>query len=69
MSKNWQKSFSKKNLDRFLFNNTMKNSLSNKNVLITAGATYEPIDPVRFIGNRSSGKQGIEIAKVMASAD
>lgn len=31
-------------------------------ILITAGPTHEPIDPVRFIGNRSSGKMGIEIA-------
>lgn len=31
-------------------------------VLITAGPTHEPIDPVRFIGNRSSGKMGIQIA-------
>ncbi|GMO61111.1 MAG: hypothetical protein Ta2D_06970 [Rickettsiales bacterium] len=37
-----------------------------KKILITAGPTYEPIDPVRFIGNRSSGKQGIAIAKVFA---
>jgi len=35
-------------------------------VLITAGPTYEPIDPVRFIGNRSSGKMGIAIAEVFA---
>ena len=34
-------------------------------VLVTAGPTYEPIDPVRFIGNRSSGKQGYAIAKAM----
>lgn len=34
-----------------------------KTVLITAGATSEPIDPVRFITNRSSGKMGMEIAK------
>jgi phosphopantothenoylcysteine decarboxylase/phosphopantothenate--cysteine ligase len=40
--------------------------LTNKTVLVTAGPTYEPIDPVRFIGNRSSGKQGIAIAKVFA---
>lgn len=40
--------------------------LKNKKVLITAGATYEPIDPVRFIGNRSSGKTGIAIAEEMA---
>jgi phosphopantothenoylcysteine decarboxylase/phosphopantothenate--cysteine ligase len=32
-------------------------------VLVTAGGTREPIDPVRFIGNRSSGKQGISIAQ------
>ena len=35
-------------------------------VLITAGPTHEPIDPVRFIGNRSSGKMGIAIAEVFA---
>lgn len=38
----------------------------NKTVLVTAGPTYEAIDPVRFIGNRSSGKMGFEIAKVLA---
>ena len=38
--------------------------LKNKTVLITAGPTYEQIDPVRFIGNYSSGKMGFEIAKV-----
>ena len=36
--------------------------LSSKTVLITAGPTYEAIDPVRFIGNRSSGKMGCELA-------
>ncbi len=36
--------------------------LAGKKVLITAGPTYEPIDPVRFIGNRSSGKMGVAIA-------
>ena len=41
--------------------------LKGKNVLITAGPTYEAIDPVRFIGNRSSGKMGIELAKVCAN--
>src|SRR5271165_1231146 len=35
-------------------------------VLITAGGTREPIDPVRFIGNRSSGKQGYALARVAA---
>ncbi len=38
--------------------------LQGKNILITAGPTYEPIDPVRFIGNRSSGKMGAAIADV-----
>ena len=37
--------------------------LSGKKVLVTAGPTYEAIDPVRFIGNHSSGKMGIAIAK------
>ena len=37
--------------------------LSGKKVLITAGPTYEAIDPVRFIGNRSSGKMGYAIAE------
>ena len=38
--------------------------LEDKNVLITAGPTREPIDPVRFISNRSSGKMGFSIAQV-----
>lgn len=41
--------------------------LRGKKVLITAGPTYEAIDPVRFIGNHSSGKMGFEIAKTAAS--
>ena len=36
--------------------------LAGRRVLVTAGPTYEPIDPVRFVGNRSSGKMGIAIA-------
>ncbi|MFY7742683.1 MAG: bifunctional phosphopantothenoylcysteine decarboxylase/phosphopantothenate--cysteine ligase CoaBC [Flavobacterium sp.] len=36
--------------------------LKGKKILITAGPTYEPIDPVRFIGNHSSGKMGYELA-------
>lgn len=39
------------------------NKLKGKRVLITAGPTYEPIDPVRFIGNRSSGKMGFALAE------
>ena len=41
--------------------------LRGKRVLITAGPTYEAIDPVRFIGNHSSGKMGFEIAKSAAN--
>ena len=38
--------------------------LKNKHILITAGPTYEAIDPVRFVGNHSSGKMGYSIAEV-----
>lgn len=41
-------------------------SLSGKKFLITAGPTYEAIDPVRFIGNHSSGKMGVAIAEAVA---
>lgn len=41
--------------------------LRNKKVLITAGPTYEAIDPVRFIGNHSSGKMGFELARAFAN--
>jgi phosphopantothenoylcysteine decarboxylase/phosphopantothenate--cysteine ligase len=41
-----------------------KDKFSGKKVIITAGATFEQIDPVRFIGNNSSGKQGIYIAEI-----
>ncbi len=40
-----------------------KQVLKGKKVLITAGPTHEQIDPVRFIGNNSSGKMGVELAK------
>ncbi len=42
-----------------------QNLLKGKKILITGGSTFENIDPVRFIGNHSSGKQSIEIAKVL----
>jgi phosphopantothenoylcysteine decarboxylase/phosphopantothenate--cysteine ligase len=42
--------------------------LAGKRVLVTAGPTHEPIDPVRYIANRSSGKQGYAIAKAAADA-
>ncbi|MFB9107474.1 bifunctional phosphopantothenoylcysteine decarboxylase/phosphopantothenate--cysteine ligase CoaBC [Flavobacterium gyeonganense] len=41
--------------------------LKGKKILVTAGPTYEAIDPVRFIGNHSSGKMGFDIAKVAAN--
>lgn len=42
-------------------------ALAGKSVLITAGPTYEPIDPVRFIGNHSSGKMGVALALELAA--
>jgi phosphopantothenoylcysteine decarboxylase/phosphopantothenate--cysteine ligase len=52
----------------FIENDIIKGlPLFNKKVLITAGPTYEAIDPVRFIGNHSSGKMGFELAKKAAN--
>jgi phosphopantothenoylcysteine decarboxylase/phosphopantothenate--cysteine ligase len=42
--------------------------LSGRHVIVTSGPTHEPIDPVRYIANRSSGKQGHAIAKAAAEA-
>ncbi len=51
----------------FLENDILKNlPLKGKRVLITAGPTYEALDPVRFIGNHSSGKMGYAIAEMAA---
>jgi phosphopantothenoylcysteine decarboxylase/phosphopantothenate--cysteine ligase len=47
---------------------TAPGPLSGRHVLITAGPTHEPIDPVRYIANRSSGKQGFAIAQAAAEA-
>ena len=56
------------NIVQFLENHIIKGlTLYNKKILITAGPTYEAIDPVRFIGNHSSGKMGFEIAKAAAN--
>ena len=44
----------------------LPHDLAGVKVLVSAGGTREPIDPVRFIGNRSSGKQGYAIARVAA---
>ena len=51
-------------IDQFLSDN--HNQLKGKKVLITAGPTYEKIDPVRFIGNFSSGKMGFALAEECA---
>ena len=52
-------------IERFL---TPDTRLSGFKALVTAGPTHEPIDPVRYIANRSSGKQGYAIAKALADA-
>jgi phosphopantothenoylcysteine decarboxylase / phosphopantothenate---cysteine ligase len=44
----------------------LKQDLTGKKVLVTAGPTFEPLDPVRFIGNHSSGKMGIAISEELA---
>jgi phosphopantothenoylcysteine decarboxylase/phosphopantothenate--cysteine ligase len=43
-------------------------SLGGRHVIVTSGPTYEPIDPVRFLGNRSSGRQGHAIAQAVVGA-
>ena len=50
-------------LDAFF---AQKKDLLHKKILVTAGPTYEALDPVRFIGNRSSGKMGYAIAEELA---
>jgi phosphopantothenoylcysteine decarboxylase/phosphopantothenate--cysteine ligase len=51
-----------------LLNSNDDRPLAGKHVLITSGPTHEPIDPVRYIANRSSGKQGHAIAAAAAAA-
>jgi phosphopantothenoylcysteine decarboxylase/phosphopantothenate--cysteine ligase len=46
---------------------TQNAPLKGKKILVTSGPTHEPIDPVRFIGNRSSGKMGKELALELAN--
>jgi len=56
----------------FVGKNLLKDSgrqpkiLNGKKALVTAGPTFEPLDPVRFIGNHSTGKMGIALAEVLA---
>lgn len=54
-------------LDFLADNNLLRSDLFGKSVIVTAGGTREMIDPVRYIGNLSSGKQGIAIAKAAAA--
>ena len=42
-------------------------TLTGRHIIVTAGPTHEPIDPVRYIANRSSGKQGFAIAAALAA--
>jgi phosphopantothenoylcysteine decarboxylase/phosphopantothenate--cysteine ligase len=48
--------------------NNAKGPLAGRHVLVTSGPTHEPIDPVRFIGNRSSGRQGHALAQAAVGA-
>lgn len=54
-------------LESFFLRPRLVMDLAGKKVLITAGPTYEAIDPVRFIGNHSSGKMGFALARQAAS--
>jgi phosphopantothenoylcysteine decarboxylase/phosphopantothenate--cysteine ligase len=49
------------------FKNKSDLSLSGKKALVTAGPTFEPLDPVRFLGNHSTGKMGIAIAEELSA--
>lgn len=53
-------------LEDFFNNENTSKTLAGKTVLITAGPTYEALDPVRFIGNHSSGKMGFSLAEEAA---
>ena len=44
-----------------------RRGLAGRHVIVTAGPTHEPIDPVRYIANRSSGRQGFAIAQALAA--
>lgn len=56
-----------KQIEGFFLNSHQEKDFTGKKILITAGPTYEKIDPVRFIGNHSSGKMGIAIAEELSS--
>jgi phosphopantothenoylcysteine decarboxylase / phosphopantothenate---cysteine ligase len=50
-----------------MLNQTKHGPLNGKHVIVTAGPTHEPIDPVRYIANRSSGKQGFALAAALTN--
>jgi len=54
------------NIVRFMANTLKTGDCASKKVLVTAGPTYEPIDPVRFVGNHSSGRMGYALAEELA---
>lgn len=54
-------------IENFFLSSVNKEDLKDKKILITAGPTYEKIDPVRFIGNYSSGKMGFALAEECAA--
>jgi phosphopantothenoylcysteine decarboxylase/phosphopantothenate--cysteine ligase len=54
-------------IEQFFLMSGLKRDLLGKKVLVTAGGTREAIDPVRYIGNKSSGKQGVAVAKAAAA--
>lgn len=58
-------------VDRIELEACKTDTLKGKNVIVTAGGTREPLDPVRFVGNHSSGRMGFAIAKaaVLAGAE
>lgn len=55
-------------IERFFMMSATPKPLAGRHALITAGPTLEPIDPVRFLSNRSSGKQGYAIAEALVIA-
>lgn len=55
-------------ISAFFLNNSFGGKFIGKTVLVTAGPTYEEIDPVRFIGNHSSGKMGYALASALVAA-
>ncbi|MBX9783050.1 MAG: bifunctional phosphopantothenoylcysteine decarboxylase/phosphopantothenate--cysteine ligase CoaBC [Chitinophagaceae bacterium] len=56
-----------KHISDFFLNSQQPKDFAGKKIMITAGPTYEKIDPVRFIGNHSSGKMGIAIAEELSN--